>query len=303
MHNKQYKQKGFSLIEAALVLVLMSIIATVFLQRKNDETKLALDEKIAQKTIEEIRNIGIAAGHYFLENNYVWPNTSGADGDNNGTPDRGCSEAIQELKNRTNPDTTATASVVRQKSYLSFIKENSPYGSKYITSCSGGNFYIETWINNSNKLNKVNKRTNIYQAKYVSNQSIIPTATCDTISQGSNPGDCKNRSGTNKYYDERILSVFQRPEGWFAFGQFLKTTGGTVTGNIEFKNGAYIDLNNNSLLNLKNGSKINLEDGSVIQAKSGSKIEIKRGATIQAQNGAQINLEDGQLFRQKVLLI
>ncbi len=116
------KQTGFTLIELALVLIVMTIIAAfttkAYLFQKAFERK----EARADKTIQEIIQIGEAAGAWRLDKG-DWPDVANH-----------CTLAIAKLTNR-----------YRTTPYLRNIILRYPH--YYYTSCNANNFYIEVTSN------------------------------------------------------------------------------------------------------------------------------------------------------------
>ena len=286
MNNLSNKQKGFSLIELSMVLVIASVVVVLFLQARNEDAKRTVDEKIALKTIEEIRRIGVAAGNYFIEHSDTWPNETAS---NANIPANGCATAIGELIKPKNTNAQVTNGLKKPMGYLTFIDGTSPYGTQYVTRCNRGNFYIETWVNNGSTQDTGAKKMNAYQAAYIANMSAAESEVCSNTKIGGDPGECRDfingsalvntglpkststtsGAGIAVALDERVLTTFPRPEGWFASEQFLKLTGGKLTGNVDMTSNADFNLDSGSTMNLKSGANIKLNTGSEIFLPNG----------------------------------
>ncbi len=113
------KQTGFTLIELALVLVVMTIITAFTTQAYLWQKDFEREEARADKTIQEIIQIREAMRAWRLDKGN-W-----ADVANN------CAGAIDLLTNA-----TPTA-------YLRYVGTVSPYGTDYVTSCDANTFSIE----------------------------------------------------------------------------------------------------------------------------------------------------------------
>lgn len=127
------KQQGFTLIELALVLIIMAVIASWTTKAYLFQKTFERAETKADKTIDEINQINHAMGAYRLDNG-TWADVA-----------HDCAGAIGLLTNPPPiPPTPANPNPTNPTAYLRYIDSISPYGvsAMYLTSCDDNNFYV-----------------------------------------------------------------------------------------------------------------------------------------------------------------
>jgi prepilin-type N-terminal cleavage/methylation domain-containing protein len=156
------KQKGFTLIELALVLIVMAIITSFTTKAYLFQKAFEREEARADKTIQEIIQISEAMGGWRLDKG-DWAGWVGAGAANN------CVSAIDILTNP--PSTPATPANPNPTAYLRYVDVVSPYDTDYITSCDSNNFTIEV---------KSNKDYAPYIRTHLANTIVNPAPDDDT---------------------------------------------------------------------------------------------------------------------------
>lgn len=327
-NNKKFKQKGFTLIELSMVLVISSILFALFLQGRVDEQERIANETTMLRTIEEVRRIGAAAVIYYNEHNNNWPSLAATTYASNGVPaavaGSPCSDAMAELiRSPTfNAGVTLTSplTVADLSNYLPFIDATSPYGQVYTTRCDADNFYVEVWTNTGNAQDSAGTRLNTYQASFFANRSTAIANTCNStgtvppLTVGDAAGQCRaayvnptDATLGNVATAERVLTNFSRTAGGGGGGgpdidPFLPLAGGTMTGDIEMTNNADINFAEGSTINFAGGvgasalaaeTSINLTGFSEINLGTDSNINLVGNADINLASGVDINLASG----------
>jgi prepilin-type N-terminal cleavage/methylation domain-containing protein len=130
------KQKGFTLIELAFVLIVMAIITAFTTKAYLFQKAFEREEARADKTIEEIIQISEAMGGWRLDR-----------GDWAGVANN-CVDTITILTNPPpKPATPTTPADPNPTAYLRYVGTVSPYGTAYVTSCDANSFTIEVKSN------------------------------------------------------------------------------------------------------------------------------------------------------------
>jgi len=142
-----------------------------------------------------------------------------------------------------------TIPTASEPSYISGIDRTSPYGSTYTTYCDDTNFYISTWVNDRSVSSPASVNTvNELQAQYIAHQGPAQSMTCEDLAADTTLAlhDLTKRhlcgGGTRSWaahqaryldqFKQMVVTVFNRPEGWFSLSQFLRKSGDSMGGDI-----------------------------------------------------------------------